>query len=168
MQKTPPLVMPITVQSPALSPQSTLWQTRLIASLLFMCSMGVLLLSIWLHPSSGGVGTHEQLGLPPCGLLESTGIPCATCGMTTSFSLAAHGQLIASFINQPGGAVLAIVTAMVAVASAFTLITGFSLWVMVSGLIRPSFFILVGIFFALAWLYKIAAVLGYIPGLHVA
>lgn len=168
MQKSPPLIIPLAIPSTALSPETTLWQTRLVASLLFACSMGVLLLAFWMHPSSGGVGTHQQLGLPACGLLESTGVPCATCGMTTSFSLAAHGRLIASFINQPGGAVLAIVTAMVAVASGFTLITGFSLWVMVSGLLRPSFFILVGVFFALAWLYKIAAVLGYIPGLPVA
>src|SRR4051812_17322272 len=27
-----------------------------------------------------GTGTHEQLGLPACGLLEHTGYPCPTCG----------------------------------------------------------------------------------------
>ncbi|MCI0660998.1 MAG: hypothetical protein L0220_07990, partial [Acidobacteria bacterium] len=29
-----------------------------------------------LQPSSRGVGTHEQLGLPPCPFLHLTGIPC--------------------------------------------------------------------------------------------
>lgn len=177
MQETTPLIMtPITqdsvqtgapnaAQITALSTKGNLLQTRLIAGVLFAASMGLLLLSLWLHPSDGGVGTHEQLGLPACGLLEATGVPCATCGMTTSFSLAAHGRLIASFINQPGGAVLAILTSMVAVASGFTLLTGVSLWMMAAGLFRPSTFILAGAFFALAWVYKIIAVLGYIPGL---
>ena len=164
MEKTPPLIVTAAPLPSALPASGSQLQSRAIAALFFAASMGVLLLAFWLHPSTGGVGTHKQLGLPACGLLESTGVPCATCGMTTSFSLAAHGRLIDSFINQPGGGMLAIVTAMVAVAGGFTLMTGVSLWPMVSGLFRPSFFILTGVFFALAWLYKIAAVLGYIPG----
>lgn len=174
MQETTPLIMPPASQAAApnagqnatLPANGSLLQTRLIAALLFGASMGLLLLSLWLHPSDGGVGTHKQLGLPACGLLEATGMPCATCGMTTSFSLAAHGRLIASFLNQPGGALLAILTSMVAVASGFTLITGVSLWMMAAGLFRPSVFIYAGVFFALAWLYKIVSVLGYIPGLN--
>lgn len=149
----------------AISPRSAALQTRLIAGLLFTVSLSVLLLSAWLHPSANGMGTHEELGLPACGLLQATGVPCATCGMTTSFALAAHGQLIDSFINQPGGAVLAVLTAMVVVGSLFTLITGVSLWVMVSGLFRPSVFIWAGVFFALAWFYKIIVVVGHLPGL---
>lgn len=165
MKEAPPLIMPPAAELSALPSHAQSLQRRLIALLLLVSSMSVLLLALWMHPSSGGVGTHEQLGLPACGLLQSTGVPCATCGMTTSFALAAHGQLIASFINQPGGAVLAIVTAMVAVAGAYTLVTGISLWPMVAPMVRPSLFIWAGVFFALAWLYKIAAVTGHLPGL---
>jgi hypothetical protein len=39
------------------------------------------------------------------------GRPCITCGMTTSFSHAARGQLVRSFLAQPMGCVLAITTA---------------------------------------------------------
>jgi hypothetical protein len=58
-------------------------------------------IAFWLNPyrtDSGetGVrthGTHQQLGLPPCGFLRMTGKPCPSCGMTTSFSLTMHGDL---------------------------------------------------------------------------
>lgn len=48
-------------------------------------------------------GTHEQLGLPPCGFNMLTGHPCPGCGMTTCFSLLAHGDLPAAWtINWAG------------------------------------------------------------------
>jgi hypothetical protein len=70
------------------------------AALLLAALIG---LGMWLPPSPTGVGTHEALGLPPCGMLETTGHPCPTCGATTSFALAAHGRFYASFVNQPFG-----------------------------------------------------------------
>lgn len=56
----------------------------------------------WLNPyrtddGGGGVrsfGTHQQLGLPPCGFMRVTGRPCPSCGMTTSFSLMLHADPI--------------------------------------------------------------------------
>lgn len=41
-------------------------------------------------------GTHRQLGLPPCAMQALTGIPCLSCGMTTSISLVMHGDLAAA------------------------------------------------------------------------
>ncbi|HZU36355.1 MAG TPA: DUF2752 domain-containing protein [Gemmataceae bacterium] len=37
--------------------------------------------------------THRELGLPPCSFYEITGLPCPSCGMTTSFSLLMHGDV---------------------------------------------------------------------------
>jgi len=42
-------------------------------------------------------GTHRQLGLPSCHILSTLGIPCPSCGMTTSISLLAHGDLPAAW-----------------------------------------------------------------------
>ena len=37
--------------------------------------------------------THRELGLPPCSFYELTGLPCPSCGMTTSFSLLMYGDV---------------------------------------------------------------------------
>ena len=40
--------------------------------------------------------THRQLGLPRCNMVELTGRPCPACGMTTSFALLTHGDVLNS------------------------------------------------------------------------
>jgi polyferredoxin len=39
-------------------------------------------------------------------MLVATGHPCPTCGVTTSFVLAAHGRPVEAFANQPLGLVV--------------------------------------------------------------
>jgi len=70
-----------------------------------VCSLIVLYLSgFYLTPDARGIGTHEQLGLPPCGFVEMfDGVPCPSCGYTTTFTLAAHGRPVDAFVNQPFG-----------------------------------------------------------------
>ena len=60
-----------------------------------------------LKPDPRGMGTHQQLGLPPCTFYEITGIPCPSCGMTTSFSHFVHGNLAGSLGANPVGTLLA-------------------------------------------------------------
>lgn len=66
----------------------------------------------WLRPAESGHGTHEQLGLPACRWAEMLGRPCPTCGMTTAFSHAAHGDLGSAFGVQPMGTVIAVLVAV--------------------------------------------------------
>ncbi len=68
-----------------------------------------------LVPDPRGLGTHEQLGLPPCTTALLFGIPCPTCGMTTAFSLMARGRVLDAFRTQPAGAFFSIAAAMIAV-----------------------------------------------------
>jgi len=63
-------------------------------------------LGMVLHPSPTGTGTHTVLGLPPCGMLLVTGHPCPTCGVTTSYVLAAHGQFREALVTQPFGLIV--------------------------------------------------------------
>jgi hypothetical protein len=135
---------------------------RVLSVILFCFSAGLLGLAAWLEPAGNGVGTHEKLGLPQCGFLKSTGIPCGTCGMTTSFSHAANGDLWASFTTQPAGMVLALFTAVVLVLSTYGLVTGVSLGPIFDRIWRPWTFIGFGLFFLAAWGYKILAVKGMI------
>jgi hypothetical protein len=68
----------------------------------------VLGLARWVTPDKRGFGTHEQLGLPPCAFRVITGIPCPSCGMTTSFAYVVRGQLLVAALTNPGGCLLAL------------------------------------------------------------
>jgi hypothetical protein len=55
-------------------------------------------IAIWLRPYDEAgrpltQATHRQLGLPPCTFYDKTGLPCPSCGMTTSFALLMHGDV---------------------------------------------------------------------------
>ena len=84
---------------------------RLTAGVLALGCFALLAVAAGLSPSADGHGTHEQLGLSSCAFLATTGYPCATCGMTTSFAHAAHGSYVTSFLTQPFGMVLSLLTA---------------------------------------------------------
>ena len=81
---------------------------RLAGLGLAAASLGLLLLAASLSPAAAGTGTHTQLGMPPCGFLAATGLPCATCGMTTATALAADGRLLAAGWTQPAGLLFAL------------------------------------------------------------
>ncbi len=56
---------------------------RLYAGGLALAAVVILVVAARLAPSDRHLGTHRQLGLPPCGFVAMTGFPCPTCGMTT-------------------------------------------------------------------------------------
>jgi hypothetical protein len=71
-----------------------------------IASAATLIIARLLQPSPVGVGTHQQLGLPPCPFLAFTGWPCPACGLTTCFAYAAHLDFRLAFLAQPFGFVL--------------------------------------------------------------
>ena len=130
-------------------------KVRLWAGLLFGASVALLIVAFQLHPDQRGMGTHEQLGLPPCGLIQFTGIPCPTCGMTTAYSHTVRGRLLAGLSTQPFGFVLALGTILSAGLSAVIVVSG-KTWRVNWYRISPNRTVLaLVIFFVLAWLYKI-------------
>jgi hypothetical protein len=77
-----------------------------------------------LHPDGLDHGAHQQFGLPPCGFLVMTGLPCPTCGMTTAFAYTIHGRPIAAIHAQPAGFLLAAALSAVGVLAAVAIATG--------------------------------------------
>lgn len=65
-----------------------------------------------LAPDPSGLGTHRALGLPPCSFLAATGIPCPSCGLTTSFAALAHGRLDLAAHANPVGILLFALTVL--------------------------------------------------------
>jgi hypothetical protein len=129
--------------------------------ILLCCLVALSLAAFWLEADPRGVGTHEQLGLPPCGFVEMfDGVPCPSCGFTTTFTLAAHGRPLDAFANQPFG-FLVFLGALAAVPlTALAVVKGISLfeaterwpWIRI-------FFGLLALWL-LGWLYKWWAMAG--------
>jgi hypothetical protein len=81
-------------------------------------SMGLTGAALWsllivastLQPDSRGMGTHEQLGMPPCTFLFLTGIRCPSCGMTTSWAYLTHGRVGQAIQASASGSLLACIS----------------------------------------------------------
>ncbi len=118
----------------------------------------VLAVAAWLSPDPSGVGTHRQLGFPPCGLMVTTGTPCPTCGMTTAFSHAIRGHPGAAIVTQPFGALLAFGAFAATGLALAALLTGKAWWINWYRVSPGWVMALIVVLFLAAWAYKIAAV----------
>jgi hypothetical protein len=58
------------------------------------------------------MGTHQQLGLQACNMVAMTGKPCPACGMTTSFALLVHGDVVNSLKANWVGTLLCVAIAV--------------------------------------------------------
>jgi len=132
--------------------------TRVIAGLILAGCVAILSVGAYLTPSPAGVGSHEQLGLPPCSFLAVTGYPCATCGMTTAVAHVAHGHLLMAFYTQPAGALFGLSVVAGALISGYSLVTACSLSPIGRWLWRPRVICAIAAIVALAWIYKIILV----------
>ncbi len=76
---------------------------RIVALLISAACLSVLIVAARLTPNASGVSTHTGLGMNDCQFLARTGLPCPSCGMTTSFAWFVRGNLLASIYVQPMG-----------------------------------------------------------------
>nr|WP_286177840.1 DUF2752 domain-containing protein [Rhodopirellula sp. JC639] len=81
---------------------------RIAAAIAAVGVVGLLTTAWSLQPDSAGLGTHHQLGLPPCSIRVLFGIRCPSCGMTTSWAHAVKGEFRAAAAANAGGLLLAI------------------------------------------------------------
>jgi Protein of unknown function (DUF2752) len=88
------------------------WPDRLVLTVAGLVLLGLLATAAWLTPSERGLGTHQQLGLPPCTIVQWFGFRCPSCGMTTSWSYFVRGRVVSALRANAGGALLACVAAI--------------------------------------------------------
>ncbi len=98
--------------------------SRLTALAVAAACLAVLVVALRLTPDASGMGTHRELGLQECGFLATTGLPCPSCGMTTSYVYFVRGQWVASVYVQPMGFVLAVLTGVIFWVGLYESITG--------------------------------------------
>jgi hypothetical protein len=98
--------------------------TRGLFLLLAAGCLSLLVTAAALQPSPEGVATHTNLGFARCTFLDRTGLPCPSCGMTTSFAWFVRGNVLASLYVQPMGFVLACLTAITFWVALYLAITG--------------------------------------------
>ncbi len=129
--------------------------TRVVWALVAAACAGVLSVAVYLTPNPAGMGTHEALGMPPCSFVLNAGLPCPTCGMTTSFSNVVRGRLIAAFLAQPAGMVLCIATIILFAYGVYVAVAG---WTIDVNWDRIGMRLIVGLGFLIlaGWGFKIA------------
>lgn len=127
------------------------WGAAAIAAAL----LGVLALSAWLTPARDGHATHTQLGLPQCGWVVRFNKPCPTCGMTTAFARAAHGDVSGSLRAQPFAAAVSLATAAGFWGAAHVACTGSRLGGLVATALTPRVLWGAAATAVAAWAYKL-------------
>lgn len=70
---------------------------------LVIAIIAIFLLLRSLTPDPSGIGTHRQIIPIPCLFHYLLGIPCPSCGMTTSLAYAVHGEWLSSLKAHPFG-----------------------------------------------------------------
>jgi hypothetical protein len=88
------------------------WIERVLLVTTGSVLIGLLVLAARLTPNPLGMGTHQQLGLPPCTLVTWFGVRCPSCGMTTSWAYLTRGRAEAAVRANAGGTLLAMTAAV--------------------------------------------------------
>lgn len=86
--------------------------SRLFCLLFSIGLSALVLMASQLSPAPGGLGTHQQLGLPPCSIRILYGIRCPACGMTTSWAHLTHLEIVSALSANVAGVVLGLITAL--------------------------------------------------------
>jgi hypothetical protein len=132
------------------------WPSRLGWLLLFAIPLAVVITATQLTPAPAGMGTHQQLGLPPCGFLVVTGVPCPGCGLTTSFAHMVRLQFTGATRANPFGVMLFLVTFFTIPIAAVGMVRGTSVLDTLERLHAEKWAILLSVTSILVWVVRVA------------
>ena len=135
-------------------PRSLFWTTVGRLSVTAAAAF-VVCVSAWLAPSPTGVGTHCQLGMPPCAFHLATGLPCPSCGMTTAFAHMARLNIVAALDAQPFGTALSILVVAAGVAALYCAVFNRSLLGIASRIFTKRTAVIIILVFLLTWAFQV-------------
>ncbi|WP_146598586.1 DUF2752 domain-containing protein [Novipirellula aureliae] len=122
--------------------QSRQFGKRFAAIAVGFVPLSLLITAGRLNPSPLGLGTHQQLGLPPCTSRVLFGVRCPSCGMTTSWSLFMHGKWMESISVNAGGFLLAIVSCVIVL---FAVVCLFKPSIRIMNFQKPAAIVAIGV-----------------------
>lgn len=128
---------------------------RFLALVLALACLAPLVLAAMLTPSHTGTGTHTRIGLPECQWLARTGLPCPSCGMTTSWTWFVRGNLEASLYVQPMGTVLAALAVCSFWGGLYAAATGRAVYPLLGAVTARYYFLPLMTIAVTAWAWKI-------------
>lgn len=133
---------------------------RFRAALIAVACWAVLAAAWSLTPRASGHGTHQQLGLPGCGVLVRTGYPCPSCGLTTSIAAMTRGRVAAAFRAQPFGVIAAPLILALGLAGTVETIAGMP----IIGILRPRLWWIWGGVLAMLLGWGVKLIIGWAGG----
>src|SRR5688572_11984835 len=149
-----PTAPPIYATSPVLQRLTPVG--RIIALSIALACLALLVTAVMIPPNRTGVATHTALGFDDCQFLVTTGIPCPSCGMTTSFAWFVRGNLLASLYVQPMGTMLAAAAGMTFWGGLYIAITGKPIYRRLLAEVPAAYYVIVPLGLAIAaWAWKI-------------
>ena len=151
-------VTPSKPEPPARKPKGV----RLAGLMTALPCWAILAVGFSLTARPKGDGTHTQIGLPECRTMVVDGVPCPTCGLTTSITAAAHGDFAASGRANVFGTVLFFSLILFGSAGAVQAVVG---WNILGRIFRRRWWFFVGILITgilVGWAIKLAS--GYNSG----
>ncbi len=88
------------------------WPMRTLLVIGGWVLVGGFVVAYRLEPDPRGFGTHQKFGWPPCTIRVLFGVPCPSCGMTTSFANSTKGRLVDAARANLTALVLALLSAL--------------------------------------------------------
>ena len=146
-----------TVQDPTAARGSI--ASRLVWLVLFSLPLAVVITATTLSPDPAGHGTHTQLGLPPCGFLSATGLPCPGCGLTTCFSHMVRLEVVGAARANPFGVALFLVTFFTIPVAGWGMIRGLPVMDTLERLHFEKVVVLLAASSTIVWLVRLASAL---------
>jgi len=95
-------------------------QQRFKATVVFFVIVGVF--AVFFAAANGKINISRFID--PCGFKQRFGLPCPTCGMTTSVLVFAQGRVFEAFYIQPAAATLCCVAVVIAILAFFIAVFG--------------------------------------------
>lgn len=124
-----------------------------------LAALALLAAASRLTPDPRGHGTHTQLGLPPCGFLWLTELPCPACGMTTAFAHGVRGSFAQAAVANPVGFVLFLLVCLLVPFGLWAAVRGWSFDLLIDRFSLHRWALLLAGGTCLVWLGRVAAAL---------